>query len=130
MHTRFRLSLQRSDLSVAVLSCSFLIAGSVILASPASSISIVIGVVTSALGAAISVILNNTVSRAIRFDNLSMVYSVTGVVDTIGSMISAPLLAEVYRVGLEKGGWWIGLPFCVAAMSYSIALITTGIAMI
>ena len=130
LQTHFSLSLPRSDLYVALLSCSLLFTGSIILASPSSTESVVAGVIIFALGAAFPVILNNTVSRAIGFDGLSMVYSVTSVVDTIGSMVSAPLLAGLYRVGLEKGGWWIGLPFCAAGVAYLIALITTGLAML
>jgi hypothetical protein len=58
-----------------------------------------------------------------------MAYSVTGMVDTIGTMISAPLLAGVYRVGLDKGGVWVGLPFCVVVVAYAVAVVATYIAL-
>ena len=45
-------------------------------------------------------------------------------VDIVGSLIGALLWPAVYRLGLEAGGWWTGLPFAVAASMFVLVLST------
>lgn len=83
-----------------------------------------------ALGASYLIVINNAISRVVDKDCLSMVFSVSGVLDTVGSMITSPMLGGAYLVGLDKGGGWIGLPFWVASVLYVVALLSVFVALL
>lgn len=42
---------------------------------------------------------------------IARVYSLIGLIDTAGALVGFPLLAALFRRGLEGGGAWVGLPF-------------------
>ncbi|KAL4967243.1 uncharacterized protein BDV14DRAFT_198345 [Aspergillus stella-maris] len=56
--------------------------------------------------------------------------AVMGIVDTVGSLVGAHLWPLVYRVGLQLGGAWAGLPFLATAALfvavYATLLMPTG----
>ncbi|OIW32352.1 MFS general substrate transporter [Coniochaeta ligniaria NRRL 30616] len=45
----------------------------------------------------------------------SLVFSIMGTLDIMGTLIGGPLWPAIYHVGLGKGGLCVGLPFAVAA---------------
>ncbi|KJR81573.1 uncharacterized protein SPSK_00715 [Sporothrix schenckii 1099-18] len=55
-------------------------------------------------------------------DHTSRLYTLTGMVETAGSVLAGPMVAWTFSSGLALGGAWIGLPFfyvtglCVAAL--------------
>jgi hypothetical protein len=48
------------------------------------------------------------------------IYSAVGFVETTGSLIGAPLLSSMWAVGINIGGWGLGLPFWVCGVLYSL----------
>jgi hypothetical protein len=48
------------------------------------------------------------------------IYSAVGFVETAGSLIGAPLLSSMWAVGINIGGWGLGLPFWVCGALYSL----------
>ncbi|CAK7215814.1 hypothetical protein SBRCBS47491_002611 [Sporothrix bragantina] len=56
-------------------------------------------------------------------DHTSRLYTLTGMVETFGSILAGPLLAWTFSSGLTLGGGWIGLPFYYVASLCIIALV-------
>lgn len=56
---------------------------------------------------------------------VSRLYGVLAVIDTIGGMISSPLVAGAFSSGLKRGGLWSGGGFLVAGLAYSTAGLLT-----
>ncbi|KAF5871299.1 putative alternative oxidase protein [Botrytis fragariae] len=56
---------------------------------------------------------------------VSRLYGVLAVMDTIGGMVSSPLVAGAFSSGLKRGGLWSGGGFLVAAVAYAAAGLLT-----
>ncbi|RAK75329.1 uncharacterized protein BO72DRAFT_498260 [Aspergillus fijiensis CBS 313.89] len=54
--------------------------------------------------------------------SLSTVYTLIGVVSSVGMLIAGPLLAGMFHLGMVLGDLWVGLPFLVAAGFYALVL--------
>ncbi|RAH84630.1 hypothetical protein BO86DRAFT_228083 [Aspergillus japonicus CBS 114.51] len=52
----------------------------------------------------------------------STVYTLIGVVSSVGMLIAGPLLAGMFHLGMVLGDVWVGLLFLVAAGFYALAL--------
>jgi len=52
------------------------------------------------------------------------IYSAVGFVETIGSLIGAPLLSATWAMGINIGGFALGLPFWVCGGLYTLVEIS------
>jgi hypothetical protein len=55
-------------------------------------------------------------------NGIAKLYSTISVIETIGSMISHPVLAGALTTGIRLGGWSLGLPFFVCAVLLPLTL--------
>jgi hypothetical protein len=60
------------------------------------------------------------ITALVRPDQVSRLYAVVAVLDTIGSLVSGPMLSEAYSWGLHIGGLWSGMAFILIALLYSV----------
>lgn len=51
---------------------------------------------------------------------ISRLYAVLAVVETIGSLVAAPTMSKVFSRGLEIGGTWTGMAFLVVGGVYGV----------
>ncbi|KAI9745833.1 MAG: hypothetical protein M1818_000514 [Claussenomyces sp. TS43310] len=116
-----KLSLRATDLLLSRFSIFCLALGAFIIGWIPTTPAVISGVVITALGAGFPILLNNLISRTVISQHLSTLYSIVGVVDTFGSLISAPAFSALYQKGLELGGLWPGLPFIFAGGLYTVA---------
>ncbi|KAH8649270.1 major facilitator superfamily domain-containing protein [Xylariales sp. PMI_506] len=58
--------------------------------------------------------------------DIAMLYSVISLLETVGILIANPIMAASFRVGMDWGGSWIGLPFIIAGLLYITALVIIG----
>lgn len=56
---------------------------------------------------------------------VSRLYGVLAVMDTIGGMVSSPMVAGAFSSGLKRGGLWSGGGFLVAGVAYAAAGLLT-----
>ncbi|KAK3180627.1 hypothetical protein K4F52_007977 [Lecanicillium sp. MT-2017a] len=56
-------------------------------------------------------------------DAVATLFSVMGVLRALGMMIAGPSMAAAFRIGLNWGKEWVGLPFVVAGALMSIAAV-------
>ncbi|KAE8552481.1 hypothetical protein EYB25_003859 [Talaromyces marneffei] len=81
------------------------------------------GVILSALVSAFTVTARSTLSSLIDQKYLATVYTGLSVMAYSGVVAGGPLLASSFRWGMKLGGFWMGLPFIVAADLYVIILL-------
>uniref|UniRef100_A0A093ULI6 Uncharacterized protein n=1 Tax=Talaromyces marneffei PM1 TaxID=1077442 RepID=A0A093ULI6_TALMA len=79
------------------------------------------GVILSALVSAFTVTARSTLSSLIDQKYLATVYTGLSVMAYSGVVAGGPLLASSFRWGMKLGGFWMGLPFIVAADLYHLA---------
>lgn len=56
-------------------------------------------------------------------DAVATLFSVMGVLRALGMMIAGPSMAAAFRIGLNWGKEWVGMPFVVAGALMSIAAV-------
>jgi hypothetical protein len=119
-----QLSHQRKDLYLARGSQVFLAVGWFTLGLawniPFAAFSLVI----ASLGQGATFLVRSFLTSLLPKDKIATAYSVISVVDTIGLMLGAPILAGMLKSGLRMGDGWIGLPFFFTAAACAIVAVT------
>lgn len=65
----------------------------------------------TALGSGSYFLIRSFLTPLVPKHNVARLYSLISVVDTLGAMVGAPLLASLFNRGLKLGGYGVGLPF-------------------
>ncbi|KAL1901615.1 hypothetical protein Cpir12675_000305 [Ceratocystis pirilliformis] len=110
------------DLILARVSIVFKIIGICVVARASHSVFLFGGVALSACGFGYSIFVRGLMTSMVPHNN-AVLYSVIGFLESIGILLASPVMGALYRLGLKRGGPWIGLPFLLAAGLYVGALI-------
>jgi MFS family permease len=73
-------------------------------------------------GAGYNLILRSLLSELVEPQHRGALFNGVAAMETIGVMISSPLLAVSYQVGLRWDGIWLGLPFMVGGVLFTLGL--------
>lgn len=90
--------------------------------APSSSVmifSLTIYSLCSGYGVAVRSLLTATVSQS----HTGMLCSLMSWLESTGALVAGPLLAITFRIGLDLGDMWVGLPFIAAGVMFSSAMI-------
>ena len=112
---RHRFGPNRADLllsraSAALIALSFLIIG----LAP-NLLLLISALVINSLGWGFFSFLRSLLTSLVEAHHLARLNTLIGIFNTVGLMIGSPLLAMLFKKGLELGGIWSGLPFIVCA---------------
>ncbi|KAM3073471.1 hypothetical protein ACMFMG_004631 [Clarireedia jacksonii] len=118
--TKFHLQPAVKDLLVARISVIFLVIGCLGLALAIVPSLFVISTIILSLGMGFPPAIRSLVTSFIHPSQVSRLYGVLAVMDTLGGMISSPLMSGAFSMGLKKGGIWSGGAFLVAGISYAL----------
>lgn len=80
-----------------------------------------VGMVLTALGSGCGSLVRSIANSMVDTTQVARLNGAISIVDTLGILISGPLLAEIYALGLRMGGGWLALPFFMAAVLTAIA---------
>ncbi|RAL15484.1 MFS general substrate transporter [Aspergillus homomorphus CBS 101889] len=108
------------DLRLAQASSFVSALGFLVIATTASWAMLVLGIVLLSLGAAFAVSCRSFVTALVRPDHVGTLYSSASAVTSFGIVVSGPLLAYAFRLGLRLGPAWFGLPFLLAGGVYLV----------
>jgi len=111
------------DFRLAQASCVLMLAGSLTIGLSESSAVMIVGLVLYVLGAAYGLLLRSLLAAVVEPQHRGALFNAAGMVDSTGLVLSGPLLAQAYRVGLGMGGVWVGLPFLVGSSLFLFVLI-------
>ena len=84
---------------------------------------LVIGMVFLCLGSAFPITVRSLVTSLVPPDHVGTLYSAIAITQSLGILVSGPLFAYFYRIGLHLGGTWMGMPFVQAGLLYMISTI-------
>ncbi|GAD97260.1 hypothetical protein PVAR5_5933 [Paecilomyces variotii No. 5] len=98
--------------------------GFFIVATAWSRAILLLGIVFISLGAAFAVACRSFVTSLVRPDQVGTLYSSAAAFTSFGMVISGPLLAYAFRLGLHLGPAWFGLPFLIAGAVYLLGSIS------
>ncbi|KAJ5131395.1 uncharacterized protein N7515_007434, partial [Penicillium bovifimosum] len=80
------------------------------------------GLVILSIGAAFMVSTRSLVTSLVRPDNVGTLYSTIAIAQGMGTIVSGPLFANLFRLGMHLGKVWLGLPFLQAAVFFGLAV--------
>lgn len=118
------LSGQAKDFWLARGSVVLLMFGAFIIGLAATPVLMIIGVGVLALGSGYTILIRSLLASVVEKHQIGTLYTIIGVLETVGILIAGPLLAFSYRVGLAWEGAWIGLPYIVAGGLFALAALT------
>lgn len=84
---------------------------------------LICGLVILSLGSAFLITARSLATALVPPDQVGTLYSAIAISQSLGILISGPLFAYLFRIGLHFGGAWMGLPFLLAGLLYVIATI-------
>ena len=116
--TKRNVSSMIKDLIVVRGSLIFVIIGYLILAwGPVPGI-FCFGVLISACGIGLYSAMRSLVTSLVHPDQVSRLYAIMAIGDTLGAMLYSPLISKGYGWGMKLGGHWTGMVFFICALIY------------
>lgn len=120
---RWKTSSIRKDLSLAKLSMLLLTVGSFAVALSPNVQCLSLSLVVYTLGTGFALFVRSVATSLVEPGQVGRLYSAMSMFDAFGQMTAGPMLAEVFRVGLERGKFFSGLPFLVGGILHGMALL-------
>ncbi|GAW18396.1 hypothetical protein ANO14919_078710 [Xylariales sp. No.14919] len=111
------------DKRLAQLSSSFLIVGSGLIYIAKSLPAMITGQIFSSLGYFFQIALRSFVTGMVDPNQLGALFTIVAVFTYIGSLVGAPFFAWAFKLGMQLGGLWVGMPFFIAGTSFGVALL-------
>ncbi|KAK1752305.1 major facilitator superfamily domain-containing protein [Echria macrotheca] len=109
------------DKRIAQISGLFLVLGTGTTFAAGSWASLAAGQVLTSLGLAFVVPARSIVTSMVPKKHLAALYTAISVLLYGGMLTGAPLLAAAFHWGLRIGGLWLGMPFFLACVCFSLA---------
>lgn len=120
---KMRMTPAEKDLLVVRGSILFNIAGCLIVGLAINIPLVVIGSVIMSIGTGYIVACMSLVSSLVPGGKSSSLYTIIGVMQSVGILISGPTIAAIFKIGLHMGGPWIGMPYIVVAGTYGLTFV-------
>lgn len=120
---KVRLAPLAKDVWMARGSIIVLILGAFVIGLAASPAWLVVGLVLFALGSGFSASAKSLLAAVAKGHDVGMLYTTVSFVEMSGLLIASPLLAASFRIGMELGGGWVGLPFIAAGGLFTLAAV-------
>lgn len=84
---------------------------------------LIFGLVILSLGSTFPISSRSLATAIVQPDHVGTLYSAIAVAQSVGLLVSGPLFAGLFRLGLHLGDAWMGLPFLQAALFYVVACV-------
>jgi hypothetical protein len=110
------LSDQRKDLYLARVSQVLVAIGWTLFAASSNWPLSVVSLTITSLGQGSMLLLRSFLASLVPAHHIATTYSIISMWDAFGTMVGAPFLASLFRLGSNFGHDWVGLPFYVIGM--------------
>jgi MFS family permease len=80
------------------------------------------GLVILSIGSAFIITTRSLATSLVRPDHVGTLYSAIAIAQGLGTVVSGPLFANLFQLGMHLGNAWLGLPFLQAAVFFSVAV--------
>jgi hypothetical protein len=111
---KLRLKPVRKDLWLARAGVVALVIGIFGIGVAGTSVVLVMGLVVFSLGYGFGPAVRGLLVTLVENRRTGMLFTTMSLLESVGLLVSGPLLAETFKVGMAWGGVWIGLPFMTA----------------
>lgn len=80
------------------------------------------GQVILSIGSAFMITTRSLATSLVQLDHAGTLYSAIAIAQGVGTLVSGPLFANLFRLGMHLGTAWIGLPFLQASLFFVVAV--------
>ncbi|KAJ5245554.1 hypothetical protein N7489_005650 [Penicillium chrysogenum] len=80
------------------------------------------GQVISSIGSAFMITTRSMATSLVQPDHAGTLYSAIAIAQGVGTLLSGPLFANLFRLGMHLGTAWMGLPFFQASLFFVVAV--------
>ncbi|KAJ6007920.1 hypothetical protein N7540_011896 [Penicillium herquei] len=120
---KYAWNITRRDKILTQVNLLFMLLGCLLIFVAPNLICLSFGVVMFGLGTSFSVTARTLLTSLVDQASLSTAYTFLSIMSSNGSLVSGPMLAAVYHMGMVLGDIWLGLPFLFAAALYGLSLL-------
>lgn len=110
----------KRDLLLARASALFMVVGWVAVGFAPNATLFIISLLTATLGNGFPVFLRSFLTGLVEQNKVAELYTIIGLIDTVGLALGTPLLAWLFKKGLQLGGMGIGIPFIFLGSMYVV----------
>jgi hypothetical protein len=86
-----------------------------------TSVVMIMGLGIFALGSGYNFFIRSLLASVVENDHIGMLYTMISIFETVGVLVAGPLLAVSFRIGMDWGGMWLGLPYIAAWCLFAVA---------
>lgn len=122
---KFRLPPIIKDWWMTIGSLCMVVIGSACLTAAESSGVFIVSLVIQQLGGGYEFAFRSMTSEMVGSSHIAMLFTAHSVFQLVSEAVAGPVLATVFRKGLDVGGKWMALPFFVATILFCVTLIIT-----
>lgn len=115
LQARMHMSPRRKDLTLARISICLFTAGFLALALAPTVVVLIFGIGLYNLGGGFGIFMKSMVSTMVEPHRLGRIYSTLSIMDTAGSLLAGPILAQALSWSFRLGHSWSGLPYMFAS---------------
>lgn len=84
---------------------------------------LIVGIAAYALGSPLYIAARSLVTFLVLPNQIGVLYTFLATIQSLGMLVAGPLLAYVFRWGMQLGDPWLGLPFLAASVMYLAVLL-------
>lgn len=121
--TRAKLDAAGKDLWLSRGTAFLLTLGTLIMFLAPTPAVLIVGIAAFAMGSPLYIAARSLVTSLVLPNETGVLYTSLATIQSIGMLVAGPLLAYVFRWGMQLGEGWLGLPFLVASVMYLAALL-------
>lgn len=111
---------QKRDLLLARGSAGLMLVGWAAIGFSPNAILFTVSLMVATIGNGFPVFLRSFLTGLVEPNRVAELYTIIGVVDTLGLMVGGPLLAWLFQRGMQLGGTFVGLPFVMLGLIYAV----------
>jgi hypothetical protein len=110
------------DIFISKSSAIFAVLGSFLMAVSFHPAMAGVGVGIMSLAAGFSPVVRSVASSLVSPEHIGTLYTSMGLMVTFGIILSGPLIAVSFNIGLRLGGLWSGLPYLIISVLFLFSL--------
>ena len=112
----------KGDIAVARACCLLFVFGVGIVVTAHNGSIMLLGLAVFDIATVYNVVLKSLLVVAVG-ESSAMLFNCIAILETGSALITGPLVAVAFKIGLSLGGFWVGLPFVIGAGFASLAFV-------
>lgn len=81
---------------------------------------LMLGLLVHTLGSGTTALVRGLLAGLVQRTEVARLFTVMSVLQTVSLLVASPLVASLYKTGLNMGGGWVGLPFLVGGTLFAV----------